>query len=173
MATATIEKGTPLEARLQRLFMCQGAFAERGLLVRATKGDSKLVTDIDVVAHDYSINFHHRRIYAECKGGKNRTPLDRSVWIRGIKETIEADFAYLVLDRCDPSTIHFAKNLGVEILQLSSLITLENALKIGRDFWPGRSNLHAYSRFDDVFKKIVNRNSRGGLPEWLFYASEI
>ena len=116
MATVTqFEKGTPLEARIQRLFMCQGAFAERGLLVRAAKGESKLVTDIDVVAHDYSINFHHRRIYAECKGGKNRSPLDRAVWIRGIKEAIAADFAYLVLERCDSSTANFAKSLGVEI----------------------------------------------------------
>ncbi len=173
MATATIERGTPLEARLQRLFMCQGAFAERGLLVRAMKGDSKLVTDIDVVAHDYSINFHHLRIYAECKGGRNRTPLDRSVWVRGIKEAISADFAYLVLERCDPSTIHFARSLGVEILQLSSLTTLETALKIGRDFWPGRSNLYAYSKVDDLLKKTINRNTRSGLPEWLSRASEI
>jgi hypothetical protein len=173
MATAVIERGTPLEARMQRLFMCQGAFAERGLLVRATKGDSRLVTDIDVVAHDYSINFHHRRIYAECKGGKSRTPLDRSVWIRGIKEAISADFAYLVLDRCDPSTAQYAKSIGVEILQHSSLTTLETALKIGRDFWPGRSNLHAYARFDDAFKRTVGRNTRSGLPDWLYQASEI
>ena len=65
-----IETGTPLEARVQRLFMCQGAFAERSLFMRAAPGESKMVTDVDVVAHDYSQNFHHRRTYAECKGGK-------------------------------------------------------------------------------------------------------
>jgi hypothetical protein len=173
MAMVIMEKGTPLEARVQRIFMCQGAFAERGLLVRATKGDAKLVTDIDVIAHDYSINFHHRRIYAECKGGKNRTPLDRTVWVRGIKEAISADYAYLVVDRCDPSTVSFAKTLGVEILQHSSLLALEHALKIGPDFWPGRSNLLAYSKFDNAFRLIVNRQTRGGVPEWLFHASEI
>jgi hypothetical protein len=153
--------------------MCQGAFAERGLLVRAMKGESKLVTDIDVVAHDYSINFHHRRIYAECKGGKNRTPLDRTVWVRGIKEAISAEFAYLVLERCDPSTIHFAKSLGVEILQHSSLTTLEGALIIGRDFWPGRSNLHAYSKIDDVFRRIAGKNIRSGLSDWLYHAADV
>src|SRR3954469_3514174 len=110
MAAIPFEKGTNLEARVQRLFMCQGAFAERGLFVRASRGESKLVTDIDVVAHDYSINFHHRRIYAECKGGKHKSSLDRSVWIRGIKEAISADFAYLVIERCDASTMQFAKS---------------------------------------------------------------
>jgi hypothetical protein len=173
MATVVMDKGTPLEARVQRIFMCQGAFAERGLLVRATKGDAKLVTDIDVVVHDYSINFHHRRIYAECKGGKNRSPLDRTVWVKGIKEAISADYAYLVIDRCDASTVSFAKTLGVEILQHSSLLALEHALKIGPDFWPGRTNLLAYSKFDDAFRFIVNRQTRGGVPEWLFHASEI
>lgn len=173
MANATpFEKGTPLEARIQRLFMCQGAFAERGLLVRAVKGESKLVTDIDVVAHDYSINFHHQRICAECKGGKNRTPLDRSVWIRGIKEAIAADYAYLVLERCDNSTAQFAKSLGVEILQVQSLVTLESALNIGKDFWPGRSNLQPYLRVDEHIKRTISRNARGGVSEWLQNASD-
>ncbi len=174
MATGTpFEKGTPLEARIQRLFMCQGAFAERGLLIRAAKGESKLVTDIDVVAHDYSINFHHRRIYAECKGGKNRSPLDRAVWIRGIKEAIAADFAYLVLERCDGSTAGFAKSLGVEILQVPSLVTLETALNIGKNFWPGRSNLLAYTKADDLIKRTIGRNTRGGLSEWLLNALDV
>src|SRR5204863_1101809 len=89
-----LETGPALEARVQRLFMCQGAYAERGLFMRAGPGDSKLVTDVDVVAHDYSINFHHRRTYAECMGGKNKRALDRVIWVRGVKEVIADDMAY-------------------------------------------------------------------------------
>src|SRR5438105_2326244 len=72
----SIETGIALEARTQRLFMCQGAFAERGLLLRPARAATNLVSDVDVVAHDYSINFYHTRIYAECKGGAVST-LDR------------------------------------------------------------------------------------------------
>src|SRR5688572_23862871 len=111
-----IETGAALEARVQRLFMCQGAFAERGLFIRAARGESRLVTDIDVISHDYNINFHHRRIYAECKGGQNIATLDRVVWIRGLKEMVGAEFAYLVLDHCDPNSTQFARSHGVEIL---------------------------------------------------------
>src|SRR5204863_3066788 len=127
MATTPFESGTRLEARTQRLFMCQGAFAERGLFIRAGRGSSKLVTDVDVVAHDYNLNLQHRRIYAECKGGRNKSPLDRVVWIRGVREAIQANNAHLVLDHCDWETVQFARTLGVEILQAHSIRSLEAA----------------------------------------------
>jgi hypothetical protein len=167
------ESGTALEARIQRLFICQGAFAERGLFMRASRGDSKMVTDIDVVAHDYSINFHHRRIYAECKGGKNKSPLDRIVWIRGVKEAIGAEFAHLVLESCDPSTALFGRTLGIEVLQAASIDALEVALRIPEMFWPGRSNLHAYGAVEAKIKDQLKKKTRGdAFHEWLSRAAE-
>jgi hypothetical protein len=168
-----LETGTPLEARIQRLFMCQGAFAERGLYMRAIRGDAKMATDIDIVAHDYSINFHHTRIYAECKGGKNRSPLDRAIWIRGVREALGADFAYLVLDQCDSSTATFARSIGVEILQRAGLETLESALSIDPLFWPGRTNLHAYGHCDQSIRDILKKRLTGDwLTDWIAQSAE-
>jgi hypothetical protein len=87
---STIETGVALEARIQRLLMCQGAFAERALMLRPAKGAANLVTDVDVFAHDYSINFHHTRIYVECKGGRNVSTLDRVVWVREMMSVLAA-----------------------------------------------------------------------------------
>jgi hypothetical protein len=168
-----LETGPPLEARLQRLFMCQGAFAERGLFMRAGPGDSKMVTDIDVVAHDYSLNFHHRRTYAECKGGKHRSALDRVIWVRGIKEVIAADHAYLVIDHCDPSTVRFARSQNIEILQASSLATLENALRISDGFWPGRCNRDAYASVEVLLRKVPSRPPAESIEAWLRQAMEL
>jgi hypothetical protein len=153
--------------------MCQGAFAERGLFMRAGPGDSKMVTDIDVIAHDYSINFHHRRIYAECKGGKHRSALDRVVWVRGIKETLVADDAYLVLDHCDPSTVRFARSQNIEILQESSLETLEDALRIAPDFWPGRCNFLGYKSLEAYLRKVPSRPAVESVGAWLRQAMEV
>jgi hypothetical protein len=172
-AKPTFETGTPLEARMQRLFMCQGAFAERGLFLRAVRGSSKLVTDVDVVAHDYNINFYHRRLYAECKGGKNKSALDRVVWVRGLKEAIGADHPHLVIDHCDLVTAQFARTLGVEILQAASLSALESALGIAPYFWPGRANLATYLPMETSIKRIIDRSTSGDLSEWLAQASEI
>jgi hypothetical protein len=168
-----LETGSALEARVQRLFMCQGAYAERDLFMRAGPGESKMVTDIDVVAHEYSVNFQHRRTYAECKGGKNKSALDRVIWIRGVKEVIAADNAYLVLDHCDPSTVRFARSQSIDILQASSLETLEEALRISPDFWPGRCNLRSYSTIGTYFKKLPARPAPESVESWLKRAQEV
>lgn len=172
-AKTTLGLGPHLEARVQRLFMCQGAFAERGLFLRAARGSAKQVTDVDVVAHDYNLNFHHRRIYAECKGGRNKSPLDRVVWVRGLKEAIGADHPHLVIDHCDAVTVQFARSLGVEILQEAGIIALESALKIGSDFWPGRANLAAYAGTEEALKILLSRPAKGNVTDWLQGAAEI
>jgi hypothetical protein len=41
--------GIELEARVQRLFLAQGIFAERGLLPSAGDGHRMMATDIDVL----------------------------------------------------------------------------------------------------------------------------
>lgn len=167
----TIGKGMQLEARIQRLFMCQGAFAERGLVVRATKHSSKMVTDIDVVAHDYSINFHHTRIYAECKGGRRVSTLDRVVWVRGMMDMIGAEVGYFVLDHCDPDSVTFAKTLNVEVLQGKGLRALEGTLGIGETFYPGRSNIAAYAVIERTIDSLLKRKVRDEFSAWLMEAS--
>lgn len=168
----SIDTGVALEARVQRLFMCQGALAERALLLRPAKAAANLVTDVDVVAHDYSINFHHTRIYAECKGGKRVSTLDRVVWVRGMMSLLAAERGYLVVDHCSSESSTFAAANRVEILQHSGLAALENALRISSNFWPGRSNFFVFEPLD----KAVGREADGRgskLQHWIRDASEI
>lgn len=163
--------GVALEARVQRLFMCQGALAERGLLLRPAKAAANLVTDVDVVAHDYSINFHHTRIYAECKGGKKVATLDRVVWVRGMMSLLDAERGYLVVDHCSRESSTFAAANRVEILQHSGLSALENALRISSSFWPGRCNFFVYEPMDkSVVREADGKGSK--LQHWIRGASE-
>lgn len=167
-----IETGVALEARVQRLFMCQGALAERGLLLRPAKAAANLVTDVDVVAHDYSINFHHTRIYAECKGGKKVATLDRVVWVRGMMSLLEAERGYLVVDHCNRESSIFAAANRVEILQHSGLVALENALRISSSFWPGRCNFFVYEPVHkSVAREVDGKGSK--LQHWIRGASEV
>jgi len=168
----SMETGVALEARIQRLFMCQGALAERGLLLRPVKAAANLVTDVDVVAHDYSINFHHTRIYAECKGGRNVSTLDRVVWVRGMMSILGAERGYLVVDHCNAESATFAVGNSVEILQEPGLHALEQALRIGSAFWPGRSNYYVY----EPLEKAAGREADGrgsALQGWILDALEI
>lgn len=168
----SIETGVALEARIQRLFMCQGAFADRGLLLRPAKAAANLVTDVDVIAHDYSLNFHHTKIYAECKGGKNVSTLDRVVWVRGMMTVVDAEMGYLVLDRCSPESLSFASAQGVEVLQSAGLKALEDALHIGVSFWPGRANYIVYQQVEkDLLQEADGKAT--SLQSWLKQALEI
>jgi hypothetical protein len=168
----TLETGPALEARVQRLFMCQGAFAERGLFLRTVKGASKLVTDIDILAHDYSINLHHTKVYAECKGGRSVSTLDRVIWVRGISAVIDAQCAYLVLDHCDPESVTFARQQNVQIIQGEGLNALESALRISDDFWPGRSN-PAYSQLEKQVQQTVKDPRTDEFHSWAAKAADV
>jgi len=167
------QSGAELEARIQRLFMCQGVFAERNLFVRTAGENSNLVTDVDVLAHDYSINFQHRRIYADCRGGTNVRPNERVVWISGMKEVVGAEFAYLVGKRCDSSTILFARRHNVDILDLASLAALEKSLRIGPGFWPGRSNLYTHGNTEELITKVLKNRRAEKFGQWLERATQV
>ncbi len=58
--------GPGLEARVQRVFMAQGVFAERGLCPSASPSHRMLATDIDVLTSEYVSGFHLTRRHAEC-----------------------------------------------------------------------------------------------------------
>ena len=77
---ATPLAGAGLEARVQRLFLAQGVFAERHLFPTASPDHRMLATDIDVLISEYVSGFHVTRRHAECKGGKTRL-LDRILWL--------------------------------------------------------------------------------------------
>lgn len=164
--------GTALEARVQRLFMCQGAFADRALLLRPAKAAANLVTDVDVIAHDYSLNFHHTKIYAECKGGKNVSTLDRVVWVRGMMSVLGAEMGYLVLDHCNAESLSFAAVNDVEVLQFAGLSALESALHIGSTFWPGRANFAVYEPVEKALLQEADGKA-SILQSWLREAVEI
>ena len=75
--------GVALEARVQRLFLAQGIFAERSLYPAADAGHSLLATDIDVLVSEYASGYHLTRRHAECKSGKRVRILDRVLWLNG------------------------------------------------------------------------------------------
>lgn len=172
-ARSRVDQGKPFEARIQRLFMCQGAYAERDLLVRTVRGSSRLATDVDVVAHDYNINFHHRRIYAECKGAQKPSTLNRVIWVRGLMNVIGAEFGYLIVDHCDPDSVAFARSHRVHVLQKNGLEALETALGIGDQFWPGRANLAMYMPLEHCVEELTRERDPDGFTQWLCEARQV
>lgn len=132
--------GDILEARVQRLFLAQGIFAERSLFPAADVAHSLLATDIDVLVSEYSSGFHLTRRHAECKSGRKVAILDRVLWLSGVRTLLGADASYLVVEAFNEDATDFARSLAVDVMTIRQLKTWEEAFGIPEDRWPSRSN---------------------------------
>lgn len=150
------DAGILLESRVQRLFLAQGVFAERGLFPAADVGHRLIATDIDVLASEYTSGFHLTRRHAECKSGKRVQILDRVLWLSGVRSMLDADASYLVLESFDEDATDFARSLRIDVMTAKQLETWEKALHISSDLWPNRSNFKVI----DPLKNAALRRSR-------------
>jgi len=148
------DPGTLLEARVQRLFLAQGSFAERGLIPAATVDRRMLATDIDVLVSEYVSGFHITRRHIECKTGKFPL-LDRILWLRGVRAMLGADSSYLIASDVDLEADAFARSLQVEIFSVAQLESWEMSAGVDPDVWPCRSDHTVY----DAARKIWNNRA--------------
>ena len=150
-------EGVVLEARVQRLFLAQGIFAERSLLPAADVGHRLLATDIDVLVSEYSSGFHLTRRHAECKSGRQVRILDRVLWLSGVRTMLGADASYFVLGSFDEDATDFARSLSVDVMTIKQLETWEKAFDISGLQWPNRSD---FKLIDPVRKKSNDLGKR-------------
>lgn len=156
------DAGVVLEARVQRLFLAQGLFAERSLFPAADVGHRLLATDIDVLVSEYSSGFHLTRRHAECKTGKVRI-LDRILWLNGVRAMLGADASYLVLQSFDEDASTFARSLNIDVMTLKQLEIWEKALNIPKQQWPNRSDVNL---FEPIRKQALDLGREKGSHEW-------
>ena len=156
------DAGVALEARVQRLFLAQGIFAERSLLPAADAGHRLLATDIDVLVSEYASGFHLTRRHAECKSGRRVPVLDRILWLSGVRAMLGADASYLVLDSFDEGAADFARSLNVDVMTVKQLEIWEKAFKIPADHWPNRSD---FQLIDPVRRRSMDLGKQNGASE--------
>ena len=147
------DSGVVLEARVHRLFLAQGIFAERSLWPSADVGHRLLATDIDVLVSEYSSGFHLTRRHAECKSGKHVRILDRVLWLNGVRAMLGADASYLVLEAFDEDATAFARNLNIDVMTVKQLKSWEDAFNIPGDQWPNRSD---FKLIDPIRKRTLD-----------------
>lgn len=150
--------GTSLEAKVQRLFLAQGLFAERGLRPSATADRRMLATDIDVLVSEYASGFHLTRRHAECKSGKIPL-LDRILWLSGVRALLGADASYLVGADLDLEASDFGRSLHIQLLTLKHVEAWEASLAIPPDAWPCRSDLQLYGPPRDRWRKLSSEQN--------------
>lgn len=150
--------GDELEYRIARLQIFSGFFVRRGCPIYTIAALDR-ATDLDVLAFKHSEMFRREMIVTECKSG-NTPPLDRIFWLTGVRNYTGATQAFLVRKGTKWNIKDFAKECGVQILDMARVAEIETALKIGADEWPGVSERAFYEANVASWNKAMNGESR-------------
>ncbi|MGT2530681.1 hypothetical protein ACU4GG_29115 [Streptomyces nojiriensis] len=99
-ATKIPSAGHQLEARVAQLWFWEGFYARCGINLQRYYQEPLLVTDLDLFAFDFSPHLSVIKYIGEVKSGTGKSvekPLDRIVWLRGLRELVGADSAELTM----------------------------------------------------------------------------
>lgn len=121
-----INPGDDLEIRLARMQFFRGAYARRGVnLERHFHPEPLLVTDLDLLSFDITARLTLSKTIGEAKSGTGRNapkPLDRAIWIAGLKQLVGADGG-IVITALRPSARvrDTVRSLGVTAMSIDEL----------------------------------------------------
>ena len=113
-----MSSGHELEVRLARMHYWKGAYARRGVnLQRHFDPEPLVVTDLDLLAVDITSQLTFAKTIGEAKSGTGRSapkPLDRAIWIAGLKQLVGASSGVIVTaTKASPQVRDTARSLGV------------------------------------------------------------
>lgn len=155
-----LNKGDEMEMRVARLWFWEGYFSRCKInLQRYYHPEPLLVTDLDLMAYDFEPSLQVKRTIGEVKAGTGRSaqkPLDRIIWLRGLKEIVRAEHAELVSSIIpSPRTRKLARSIGVSAQsqadierreQLASVIDVEDAGAHGTRAFLEREWVHKHCK---------------------------
>lgn len=113
-----LTKGDLLEARVAQLWFWEGYYSRSGIDLRQQFfGEQLVVTDLDLLAFDFSPTLDRSKIIGEVKSGTGKNapkPLDRIVWLRGLRDLVDGDRAELTITaKLSSKARELAVGLGV------------------------------------------------------------
>lgn len=119
-------RGDELEALTAEVWFWEGYFTRRSVnLTRHYAPEPLQITDLDLLALGFDPRLRQHRLIGEAKGSSSRSapkPLDRVIWLRGLRELVGAEGAELVTAMAVSSrTRRLASTLGVTVQTLSDL----------------------------------------------------
>ena len=124
-----------MEMRVARLWFWEGYYSRSGInLKRHYHPEPLLVTDLDLLAYDFGPSLQVRRTIGEVKSGTGRSapkPLDRIIWLRGLREMVGFDHAELVSRNApSPRARSLARSIGVSAQSQADLERREQLVDI-------------------------------------------
>lgn len=154
---AILEPGDVMEARVAQLWFWEGYYARRGINLEHQYDPEPLqVTDLDLLAFDLDPALNRHKHIGEVKTGTGKNaakPLDRTIWLRGLRELVGAEHAELTTG-IPPSARgrELAVSLGVTAQSVQDVERREQTAKIAEVADLGSQGPAAFVTLKEVHK---------------------
>ncbi len=127
---------------------------------RSEKLQKHYLTDIDVYGEFYQPDFSSTKSIGDCKSGKNVKVFERLFWLKGVKEYLKAEHAYLVKKSISSKAKIFMPKVNISGIDDQALIEMENIfhsahlLLFSEDYYKAR--IKVVGQLEDEYKKIYD-----------------
>jgi hypothetical protein len=133
--TRGLDEGTRAEIRVAQAWFWDGYYVRRSIDLQHRFGSEvSTVTDLDVLGYSFESSLKHHKYIGEVKTGKSGNtprPLDRALWMRGLREIIAAESGEVTTAFTTSIAVRDAcKHLGVTVQHLDDLAAREIRLQI-------------------------------------------
>ena len=113
-----------MEARVAQLWFWEGFYARHGVdLQHHFEPEPLQVTDLDLLAFDFNPQLSRSKYIGEVKSGTGKSaakPLDRLIWLRGLREVVDAESAELTIAHAPSDRVRgLARTLGIVAQSIS------------------------------------------------------
>lgn len=175
MARQDVAKGPQLESRAARLLLNEGAFVRRRVVLEPQFGEKFTLTDLDLVAWDFSSSLAERMTIGECKTTEARnapSSADRLLWQAGLRRLVGAERSWLVTSKVASDPLRrLAFELGSTISDERDLARREQLLGLGPSDRYGSHDPRLLGIIDEV--RATTKPDRELLRAYWFARSEL
>lgn len=125
-------KGPQLEFEVCKMFNHEGYFTRRSIPVKTESKQD--VTDIDILAINYTYPFKKNKIICDCKNKARSKPYERIFWTIGVGKFVNVSNLFIALPKLNEDIRGFAQKCNVNVISQDNLSKLKIESKGYADF---------------------------------------
>lgn len=154
-----MNKGDALEYRGFRLLQKYGYLVRRNYSISTSAGLHQ-ITDVDILGLKYEVGFTKKVFIIECKNRKRTVPIDRILWLRGLKEIIGAQLASLIVPNVKWDIKDYGYKRGIKVIDFVNFDSLETALNVDKSEFFGLGDYRYYEPLYSQWQSMLSSQNR-------------
>ena len=155
------------KVRFQKILWAMGYWTRIEIPIVVYEDDNKnkklqkyYLTDIDVYGEIIQLDFSFTKSIGDCKSGRNVKVFERLFWLRGVKDYLNAEHAYLIKKNISSKAKIFMPKVNIKGIDDNSLTEIEKIYHtsslglFSNDYYKARVDM--ITQMKDEYKKIYD-----------------